>query len=195
MARKFAEEELRNIAKNSKGLYETSSKILKSFAAQHNATKQYDIFLSHSFQDAEVIHGLKIFIESKFNLSVYVDWLDTPELDRSNVTKTTANKLREVMKNCKSMLVAYSESVPESRWVPWEVGYFDSVKARIAVLPISKYRVDSESFEGQEYLGLYSYGVRDTVNGNDVIWIQNSPTEYVGLKNWIIGTEPYVRGA
>jgi hypothetical protein len=195
MARKFYEEELRRIAKSATGLFESSSQILKSATAKFNQYEKYDIFLSHSFQDAEVIHGLKVFIETRLGLSVFVDWIEAPQLDRSNVNKETADKLRQYMKNCKAMLVAYSESVPESKWVPWEVGYFDSNNGRIAVLPITKNRTDSEEFKGQEYLGLYSYGVYDVTSSGEMIWIQNSPEEYVSIVEWVKGREPYLRGA
>jgi hypothetical protein len=196
MAKKFSEVELRSLAKSSKILNESSSQILKSFASKHYESKRYDIFLSHSYQDAEVIHGLKIYIETTLGLSVYVDWIDTPELNRINVSKITANKLRSVMNNCKTMLVAYSESVPESKWVPWEVGYFDSSKGRIAVIPIAKTDSSSEEFGGQEYLGLYSYAVHGkSQSGNEMIWVQNNPKEYIELPKWVNGSEPYVRGA
>lgn len=197
MARKFYEEELRQIARNSKGLFEKSGEILYKSAVYEFSTQQkFDIFLSHSFQDAEVIHGLKLFIESTFNLSVYVDWIDDPLLDRSKVTRNTADRLRLQMNNSRTLLVAYSEALPTSRWVPWEIGYFDSNNGKIATIPITKDISYSEEFQGQEYLGLYSYGVRGkNKRGDEAIWIQNSPDEYVPLTEWVNGTEPYVRGA
>jgi MTH538 TIR-like domain (DUF1863) len=193
---KFSERELRALAKSKTGLMESSSQILKSASAKFNINKEYDIFISHSFRDAEVIHGLKLFIENIYSLSVYVDWIDDPELDRTQVSKATANRLRNRMNNCKAMLVAHSESSPDSKWVPWEIGYFDSRNGRVAVLPITKNDSSSEDFEGQEYLGLYSYAV----HGKDIsqqtkIWIQDSPRKYVDLASWVKGTEPYERSA
>lgn len=196
MAMKFNESELKALAQSNKSIYETSSQILKSASAKFDINKKYDIFLSHSFQDAEVIHGLKLFIENIYSLSVYVDWIDDPELDRSKVSKYTANRLRSRMNNCKTMLVAHSESTPDSKWVPWEIGYFDSRNGRIAVLPITKSSSYSEEFEGQEYLGLYSYGVRGgDKNQQTKIWIQDNPNKYVDLADWIAGKEPFERSA
>ncbi|MFC4024763.1 TIR domain-containing protein [Oceanobacillus longus] len=196
MAMKFNESELKSLAQNNKGLFESSSQILKSASAKFDINKTYDIFISHSFHDAEVIHGLKLFIENIYSLRVYVDWIDDPELDRTKVSKYTADRLRNRMNNCKTMLVAHSESSPESKWVPWEIGYFDSRNGRIAVLPITKASSNSEQFEGQEYLGLYSYGVRgeDTIKRTK-IWIQENPKKYVDLAAWIAGKEPFERSA
>ncbi|PFD66898.1 hypothetical protein COK34_06985 [Bacillus thuringiensis] len=198
MTRKFYEEELRQIAKSAKPLLESSSQILKSASVQFSKGKKYDIFLSHSFRDAEVIHGLKIYIESTFGLSVYVDWVDDPELDRSQVTKTTADRLRERMKNCSTLLVAHSEATPDSKWVPWEVGYFDSNNGRIAILPITQKPQESEVFNGQEYLGLYSYAVRGLTakTNKDMIWIQDNPEKFTTITAWIKGVNPsFRRGA
>ena len=40
-------------------------------------TKIYDIFLSHSSSDAEIVAGLKLEIED-LGFSVYVDWIEGP---------------------------------------------------------------------------------------------------------------------
>ncbi|HDX9587931.1 TPA: toll/interleukin-1 receptor domain-containing protein [Bacillus pseudomycoides] len=193
MAHIFHADKLREIAKNSAGvLQESSNQILKSASTHFSYAKQYDIFLSHSFKDAQVILGLKLFLES-LGLSVYVDWIDDRQLDRSYVNTATADVIRNRMKNCKTLILASSYATPDSKWVPWEVGYFDGINGRIAVLPITEQKMSSETYIGQEYLGLYSYAVDDGVEKQ--IWIQNSPSEYISLQNWVKGKNPYERGA
>ena len=71
-------------------LRDTISKGLKS---RHD----FDVFLSHRYLDAKEILALKIIIES-YGLTVYVDWIDSPYLDRTNVTKEAAATLRDVMR-------------------------------------------------------------------------------------------------
>lgn len=44
---------------------------------------------------------------------------------------------------------------PGSRWMPWELGFFDGFRTAVAVLPVAKN--SSETFCGQEFLGLYPY--------------------------------------
>jgi hypothetical protein len=127
------------------------SQITKSAAAP--MSNNYDIFLSHSYEDAELISGVKILLE-RDGLSVYVDWIEDAQADRSRVTAATAEMLRKRMKHCRFLLFATSKSSPNSKWMPWELGYFDGLREnRVGILPI----VQSEggSFVGQEYIELY----------------------------------------
>src|SRR5450759_5060060 len=60
-------------------------------------TKTFDIFLSHSSKDAELVEGLKLELEDK-GFSVYVDWIEDSQLDRNKVTKDTALLLKSRMR-------------------------------------------------------------------------------------------------
>lgn len=127
--------------------------ILSEQARAFDAALHYDIFLSHSFDDAEVIYGIKKMIEA-LSLSVYVDWIDDPKLDRTKVTVKSAAVLRERMKACSSLVYAHSANSSNSAWMPWELGYFDGMKpGQVWILPLVA-NYDSE-FKEQEYLGLY----------------------------------------
>lgn len=122
-------------------------------AAAASTTARFDVFLSHSRLDAEVILGVKRLLEQR-RLSVYVDWLEDPQLDRSRVTPATAEVLRTRMQQSSSLIFATSETSPNSKWMPWELGYFDGIRhGHIGILPL----VESAAtrFVGQEYLGLY----------------------------------------
>lgn len=128
-----------------------ASELRKSANTSVNA--RFDIFLSHSSEDAEVIAGIKILLESD-GLSVYVDWLQDPQLDRSRVTAATAGLLRARMNNSGYLLYASSRSSSASRWMPWELGYFDGRRPNcVGVLPVVA--SPTASFDGVEYLGLY----------------------------------------
>ncbi len=120
-----------------------------------SASGTYDVFLSHSVRDAVLVLGLKNELESE-GLSVYVDWLEDPHLDRSNVTPLTAQKLRKRMTACRTLVYATSRNAAASKWMPWELGYFDGHRAqsRIAICPIEE---GTGSYAGQEYLGLYKH--------------------------------------
>ena len=131
----------------------SSARILAEQARAFDSTLRYDIFLSHSFDDAEVIYGVKKMIEA-LGLSVYVDWIDDAKLDRSKVTAKTAAVLRERMKACSSLVYAHSANSQSSVWMPWELGYFDGMKPhQVWILPlVADY---NSEFKEQEYLGLY----------------------------------------
>lgn len=160
--------------------------ILKSICeSQAQKTEHYDIFLSHSFNDAELILGVRQTLID-FNYTVYIDWLDDPYLDRSSVTAATAGKLRERMQCCDCLLFVWSENSPKSVWMPWELGYFDGFKPqKVAIVPLVYGK--QASFDGQEYLGLYPYVSLDPISGsNDLaLWINESIQKYVNLNSWL----------
>lgn len=114
---------------------------------------KFDIFLSHSFGDRELVVGTKRLIEER-GLTVYVDWIDDAALDRSAVDRERADHLRDRMRQCETLFYAHTPNASTSRWCPWELGYFDALKApdrQVFVLPVE----DGERYEGQEYLSLY----------------------------------------
>lgn len=134
----------------------SASQVLTEDSRRFSSTEQYDIFLSHSYQDADVIYGIKSIVE-KLGLKVYVDWIEDPGIDRGKVTTRTAQILRERMQHCSSLVYVHSANATQSVWMPWELGYFDLLKpSHVWTLPlVSEY--DSE-FKGHEYLGLYPNG-------------------------------------
>ena len=147
--------------------------------------KAYDIFLSHSTTDAPKVVGLKLLLED-LGFSVYVDWIEDPQMNRSNVTKATAAVLKARMHSCKSLFYAFSENSSGSKWMPWELGYFDGVKEKAAVLPIKSSSQDTNEFQGTEYLGLYYYiTVQNDTTGKRRLWVRESSTKYVLYESWL----------
>jgi hypothetical protein len=118
------------------------------------ATGRFDVFLSHSVRDARVIYGVRNLLTG-LGFRVYVDWIDDPKLDRSQVSAATAAQLRERMQQSNTLIYATSRSAQKSRWMPWELGYFDGLKSseRVSIFPIEDFA--NEGFDGEEYLGLY----------------------------------------
>lgn len=126
----------------------------------------FDIFMSHSYEDAEVIAGVKVIIEHT-GLTVYVDWIADAQADRSQVTNETADMLRQRMKHSRFLLYATSKASPSSKWMPWEIGYFDGLRGgNVGILPIVQ--STNDAFNGQEYLGLYSS--YELLNFTDAGW-------------------------
>jgi hypothetical protein len=134
-------------------LQKSAGQTLTEAARRFSAEKQYDIFLSHSFDDAELILGVKKLIE-ELGLTVYVDWVEDSSLDRSNVTAKTAAILRARMRTCSSLVYAHSTNSTSSVWMPWELGYFDGFKpSQVWIFPLVS--TSDNEFTNQEYLGLY----------------------------------------
>lgn len=126
--------------------------------------KDYDVFLSHSFSDRQVLDGVVRLIESQ-GVSVYIDWRDDPLLDRRRVTAESAEHLRRRMDRCRSLIFATSQTSSKSVWMPWELGYFDGRRnGRVAVMPLV--RREGDTWSGQEYLGLYPVVDRHAFGGH-----------------------------
>jgi hypothetical protein len=182
------ENEVRGYVPLMKSMNESSSIRLQRSAKAFSVTKKYDVFLSHAFKDAEVVEGIKNFLESK-GLSVYVDWLENPELDRSKVTPKTAETLRLAMRNSKTLLYAASANASASKWMPWELGYADALHGKVAILPLAPANQLLQAYEGQEYLGIYPY--IDEVSGSLFINSQRNPSRYLTQNRWILeGNNP-----
>jgi len=125
---------------------------LRKFATAPLST-DYDIFLSHSSEDAEEISGLRMLLKQE-GLSIYVDWIEDSGVDRTNVTAENAEMLRQRMRHCRHLLYATSKAASDSRWMPWELGYFDGARqGSVGTIPLVD--APTTTFKGQEYLGLY----------------------------------------
>ncbi|WP_276803481.1 toll/interleukin-1 receptor domain-containing protein [Odoribacter laneus] len=132
------------------------TKILDSSIQYFSKTSEmanFDIFLSHSFLDKEVVKGLYNTLTEQ-GFSVYVDWIVDPDLNRSFVTKESAEKIRKRMDQSRSLLYAISTNAEMSKWMPWELGYVDGhTRHKCAILPVTK--TSESKFERMEYLKLY----------------------------------------
>lgn len=150
----FTESNLRRFATQYRTdqMFKSADSILRE-AASTSATS-FDVFLSHSFNDAELILGIARAL-NQHGLRVYVDWIVDAQMDRSRVTPATAERLRQRMRQSASLVYAHSVQSGASKWMPWELGYFDGFRSAVAILPVVQ--ADEQSFVGQEYLGLYPY--------------------------------------
>ena len=159
-----------------------AKKRLEESAKAFSFAENYDIFLSHSFDDARVVKIVKELLEES-GYSVYVDWIEDDHLDRGEVSPETAVVLRNRMNNCSSLIYLTSPSAEKSLWMPWELGYMDAKTGRVSVAPIVG---DDEQFEGREYLGMYPY--LDLTM--DKFYVHRKSNEWVNLDGWMRGENP-----
>lgn len=180
--------------KTRKYSFETYDQLLTESIKEQDSLRQYDVFLSHAVKDAKIVLGVKNWLEEN-GMKVYVDWINDRHLDRSKVTSKTADTLRVRMRQSKSLLYIATDNSSQSKWMPWELGYFDGYSSgKVAILPILNHQY--ESFSGQEYLGIYPlvqsfgsysdsfYGLRKGfvhINGKNVLlesFIEKSPSQW-----------------
>lgn len=166
----------------------SAAAVLDEAVKSQTTTRTYDIFLSHSFRDAELILGVKLKLED-YGYSVYVDWIEDAKLDRSKVTKETAKTLRTRMDCCKCLFYSTTESSADSKWMPWECGYMDGKKGKSAIFPLTY--TGMSTFSGQEYLGVYPYIMEDRdTYGHKLLWVHEDSNTYCPLDAWLKGSQP-----
>jgi len=180
----FTENRIRQRAQRKVGTLKTAKSVLNEEVASAKAKTSFDIFLSHSTSDAEIILGVKGVLED-YGKAVYVDWLEDSQLDRTNVTTANAEVIRLRMRQCKSLVYVHTANSGSSKWMPWELGYFDGFNGAVAILPVTQY--SQESYEGQEYLGIYPYldeatAVASTINE---MWINKSGSKSRRWTTWL----------
>ena len=153
--------------------------------------REYTIFLSHSYLDVQEILGLSLELRNCGHLT-YVDSIEDFHLDRENVTRQTADILRIRMQHCKCLFYATSVNSSLSKWMPWEAGYFDGIKGRVAIVPILDTAVTGDAYEGREYLSLYPYVTFNypSDTGKPVLYINDDEDTYVSFSRWLQDEKP-----
>ncbi|SEP08819.1 TIR domain-containing protein [Mucilaginibacter gossypiicola] len=149
---------------------------------------KYDIFLSHSFLDAEDVDTLRQDLQDA-GFSVYVDWIDDNHLTRENVTSYTATVIRNRMKQCKSLIYAFSVNSVLSKWAQWELGYFDGIDGKVSIAPIFETSQSGEEYKGAEFLGLYPY-VTKTLSS---FYVHEASDIWVSYSGWLNNSMPVKR--
>jgi len=124
---------------------------------------RYDIFLSQTIKDEELVLGVYAILTEDLSLTVFCDWIEAPETDRANVTPENARYIREKMKLSETLLFLDSESADQSKWMCWELGWFDAAKGRVGVLPVVLSA--STPYRGREFLGLYPLVSYEEIRG------------------------------
>jgi hypothetical protein len=160
-----------------------------------SANAHFDVFLSHSSNEPEeILLGIKGFLEDA-GLSVYVDKYTDPQLSPEEVTPKTAETLRGRLRASQSLLYVYSSHSKLSRWMPWELGFMDGAGRRIGVAPVVQTARDT--FDGEQYLGLYPYLDRTTISGQDsqALWINRGLREYTEYGDWVRGKKQITKRA
>ena len=180
----LTEEIIRSASREAKNtpLYESFS-FGKSF--RFDAQEQYDLFISHSFKDKDLIVGLKYLFE-KAGYKVYIDWIEDSQLDRSYVNESTAQIIKNRLKSCKALAYVSTINSPSSKWCPWELGLGDGMLNKVCILPVMR-----GNYKGQEYLGLYPYLDYETPEGRTKkdFWINDQKDQriYTELSAWLDG--------
>jgi hypothetical protein len=192
----FAESKARSRARQATGDVsfsgsESIAGLLNEHMEKQAGLTNYDIFLSHAYDDRQLVLGVTLLIED-LGYSVFLDWRDDPSLDRKHVTPVTAAKLREKMRASKCLFYSITPNAAESAWMKWELGFKDGHNNRTAILPVEVDESAADNYGGQQFLGIYPY-VADgilSINKKPRLWIHRSKSCYVEFESWLEGKEP-----
>lgn len=181
---KLGEKEVR-FRKNRKGKKKVGDKIAPTpietpddlihsiYNSQLEQMKKYDLFLSHSSFDNELLLSLKSILNHS-NINVYVDWVsDRNALKRELTNANTAKTIIERLKSSKALLYIHTEASQNSKWTPWELGFFHALKGKICIY-------NPDNLEKAPYLDIYP-----TVVLEDRKLFVNTGDERDLLKKWI----------
>ena len=96
----LTEERIREAARLSKSIR------LDESVYEFSEKTGYDLFISHSFKDKELIRGLySLFQTAGYN--VYIDWIDDPNLNRTNVDENTAANIQATMNERNDLFLVF----------------------------------------------------------------------------------------
>ena len=105
-------------------------------------------FLCHSHKDEELAKGLVVLFK-ELGITLYVDWQDNTMPEKPN--SETAKRIQERIIQSDVFLFLATANSKASRWCPWEIGFADSSRKNIFIIPTT----DGYSSYGNEYLDLY----------------------------------------
>lgn len=144
----------------------------------------FDIFLSHSSFDKAEIAGIVTLLED-LGYSVYVDFRGDPQLDLNRVNRETAETIRHRLKNSRTLVFVLSVNARRSAWMPWELGYFDGLNKHIVIFPIERVPVLRRRYKGQEYLKLYDYVEKGSLNTGDIsLTVYSHERQKISFQEW-----------
>jgi TIR domain len=151
---------------------------------ESKSNDSFDIFLCHCLKDKADVQALYDML-TDMDYSVYVDWIVDPQLDRTNVTKESAELIRKRMRSSKSLLLAISLNAALSKWMPWELGYVDGHVGKCAIIPVSENIEPPKTYQGFEYLKLYPYIKHASLLAGDQMYLVESSHSYTLMSHWI----------
>lgn len=125
--------------------------------------KKFDAFISHNSQDEDKI----VTFYKKLNKEgyvAYIDWVnDKFDLKRQWCNASTAQVIKQRIKQSKVFIIFLSKSTLNSQWCPWELGYADALGKKICVYKCD----DSGGMIPQFYEGYPQIYVDDKLWVND----------------------------
>lgn len=111
-----------------------------------------DVFVSHKREDTGVAKKLVRRIR-KFGYSCYADYEDPFLLDdEDRDPERVSHRIRTNLRGCTALIFIHSGQAIESKWMPWELGFFDG---RWGMASVAIYDVAHQKLP-PEYASIYT---------------------------------------
>ena len=146
-----------------------------SFDNAEGKQQEYDVFISHSTKDKDIVKKIRQLLEEKYGLSAYIDW----EEDAGTTRNEVADKVKEAMNISKSLIFIKTSNSDESQWTAWEVGRYDAINSdRIGVLLVEDDNFYEADWLHREFLTDYIILEKDDI----VPFVQNGAKKLIETK-------------
>lgn len=129
----------------------------------------FDIFLSHSMKDKRLVFGVYLILTEDFGKNVYIDWIVDPFLSdtRDKVALRNIRLLQIRMRQSRNLNLLKTSNYSVSKWVAWEIGYFNGKSNNLYILRIYDLEYDDDK-SGMGFIKIY----RDlTIVGNSLVFL------------------------
>ena len=95
--------------------------------------KKFDMFISHNSQNEEEVVKFYKILNNK-GIVAYVDWVnDKYDLKRQWCNATTAEIIKERIKQSHVFVIYATKEILQSQWCPWEIGYAEALGKKICI--------------------------------------------------------------
>ena len=139
----------------------------------------FDVFLSHSVKDHQIVRGAFRLFTRHAGLRVYVDWMVDPKCERNDHSDENAALVRQRMRESKCLVFLQTRNTSRSKWIPWELGFFDGHKGKVAI-----FATDEAKYSKLSYIKLYPKIKVNEINGAYDFSIFRQKNKLGSLSEW-----------
>ncbi|SFN57945.1 TIR domain-containing protein [Flavobacterium succinicans] len=109
--------------------------------------KTYHFFISHSSNDFKQVQSVISYLNLN-NKNVYCDWInDESYLKRNLIGESTISVIKKRLEQSDNILFIKSENSLASKWVKYELNYFQSLKKEIFEIDIEELKSNKFNFK------------------------------------------------
>lgn len=143
------------------------------------------VYLSSQGVDAEIVYGALMTL-GDFGIISRLSPSMPGKTDSTQIDRDHQEKRLNVMSDCRGLIYLTTTAKSESLWLPWECGFFEGRKQRIAIFPITP--TNSDVYRGVNYLGMYPFIAQyQSQHQRSTLVVKFGAKVYCTLDTWLDG--------